>query len=80
MTLDKVSLHGYGLTDLKSTLDTGLNKPMMLQRTINSNEECLFYVGVLRYQVPNQRPGTRHQKGGGVTRTGLILKEKNLFL
>jgi hypothetical protein len=67
MTLDKVSLYGYGVTDLKSILDTGLNKPTMLQRTINPQEEYLFYVGV------------HYLNGGGVTRTGLILKEQNLF-
>jgi hypothetical protein len=86
MTLDKASLYGYGLTDLRSFLDTGLNKPTMLQRTINPKEEYLFYVGVLRYEVFNQGPGgptTRqaghHQKGGGATRTGLVFKEQGLF-
>jgi len=67
LTLDKVSSYGYGVTDLKSVLDTGLKKPTMLQRTIDPQEECLFYVGV------------HYLKGGGVTRTGLVLKEQNLF-
>jgi len=83
MTLDKVWLYNYGVTGLRSFLDTGLNKPTMLQRTINPKEECLFYIGVLRYQVPNQAPGTRraglHQASGGVIRTGLVLKEQDLF-
>jgi hypothetical protein len=67
MTLDKVSLYGYGITDLKSILDTGLNRPTMLERTINPQEECLFYVGV------------HFLNGDGVTRTGLVLKEQSLF-
>jgi hypothetical protein len=67
MKLDKVSLYGYGITDLKSFLDTGLNKPTMLERTINPQEECLFYVGV------------HYLNGDDVTRTGLVLKEQSLF-
>jgi hypothetical protein len=67
MTLDKVSLYGYGVTDLRSFLDTGLNEPTMLQRTISPKEECLFYVGV------------HYLRGGGVTRTGLVSKEQDLF-
>lgn len=84
MTFDKVWLYNYGVTGLISYLDHGLNKPTMLQRTINPKEECLFYIGVLRYQVSNQAPGTRraglHQSGGGVMRTGLVLKEQDPFL
>jgi hypothetical protein len=83
MTIDKVPLYGYGLASLRSVLDTGLNKLTMLQRTINPNEEYLFYVGVLRYKVSNQAPATRqagpHQARGDVTRTGLVLKEQDLF-
>jgi hypothetical protein len=83
MTLDKVPLYNYGVTGLRSYLDTGLNKPSKLQRTINPKEESLFYIGVLRYQVPDQAPGTRrpglHQARGGVIRTALVLKEEDLF-
>ena len=68
MTLDKETLHAYGATGLKSFLDTGLNKPTMLQRTINPKEACLFYIVVVFYQG-----------GNGVTRAGLILKEQDLF-
>ncbi len=67
MTLDKEWLYDYGATGLKSFLDTGLNKPTMLQRTINPKEECLFYIGALSYQ------------SGGMVRAGLVLKEQNLF-
>jgi hypothetical protein len=83
MTLDKVPLYNYGIASLTSFLDTGLNKTTRLQRTIDPNEECLFYTAVLQYQVPNQvprlhRPGL-HQGGGGVTRTALVLKDQRLF-
>ena len=67
MTLDKVSLYGYGITDLKSILDAGVTRPTMLERTIKPQEECLFYVGV------------HFLNGDGVTRTGLVLKEQSLF-
>lgn len=83
MTLDKVGLYNYGVTGLTYYLDHGLNKPTILKRTIHPNEECLFYVGVLRYQVSGQTPRTRrpglHQAGGGVTRTALVLEEQDLF-
>ena len=68
MTLDKESLYNYGATGLKSFLDTGLNKPTMLQRTIHPKEECLFYIGML-FHVPDN----------GRVRAGIILKEQDLF-
>ena len=69
MTLDKESMYYYdGTTDLKSVLDTGLNKPTMLQRTINPKEECLFYIGML-FHVPDNGP----------VRTEFVLKEQDLF-
>jgi hypothetical protein len=64
MTLDKESSYNFGVTDLKSFLDTGLNKPTMLQRTINPKEECIFYIGALP---------------GAGCRAGLVLKEQGLF-
>ena len=64
MTPDKESLYDFGATGLKSFLDTGLNKPTMLQRTINPKEECLFYIGA----VP-----------GAGCRAALVLKEQGLF-
>lgn len=83
MVIEKMSLYGYGITSLRSFLDTGLNKPTMLQRTIHPNEEFFFYVGVIRYVVSNQAPATRRagppQARGGATRTGLVLKKQDLF-
>ena len=67
MTLDKETLYSYG-TGLKSFLDNGINKPTMLQRTINPKEACLFYIGVLFL-------GERQ----GVARAELVLKEQDLF-
>ena len=67
MTLEKQSFYNYGVTDLKSFLDTGLNKPTMLQRTINPKEECLFHIVALSFQ------------SGGMVRAGLVLKEQDLF-
>ncbi len=68
MTLDKETLYAYGVTGLKSFLDTGINKLTMLQRTINPREACLFYIGVL-FQGSKE----------GVARAGLVLKEQDLF-
>jgi hypothetical protein len=67
MTLDKETLYSYGATGLESFLDTGLNKPTMLQRTINPKGACLFYIGVL------------FLGSDGVARAGLVLKEQDLF-
>jgi len=68
MTLDKEKLNVYDETGLKSFLDTAINKPTMLQRTINPKEACLFYIAVLFL-------GKRE----GVARAGLVLKERELF-
>lgn len=67
MTLDKVPLYDYGLTNLQSFLDAGFNKPSMLQRTIDPKEECLFYILVLFYQAQ------------GTARAALVLKGQDLF-
>lgn len=69
MTYEKLTFynHGVSTTDLKSFLDTGLNKPTMLQRTINPKEECFFHIVALSFQ------------SGGMVRAGLVLKEQDLF-
>jgi len=68
MTLDKVSLYNYGVTGLKSFLDTDFNSTL-LKRTINPKDEGLFYIALLslRYSV------------GGTVRAGLVLKGQVLF-
>lgn len=67
MTLGKEGLYAYGATGLKSFLDTGLNKPTLLQRTINPKEACLFYIGILDYQ------------GFNIARAELVLNGKDVF-
>jgi hypothetical protein len=68
MTLDKVNLFNYGLTDLESFLDNDIHKSSSLKRTINPKESSIFYVVTL------------FNKGvDGTLRTGLSLKEQNLF-
>jgi hypothetical protein len=67
MTLEKVALGDYGLTNLQGFLDTGFNKPGMLQRTINPKKECFFYIPVLIYQAR------------GTARAALVLKGQDLF-
>lgn len=64
---DKLSEFNYGLTDIKSYLDTNLGKTSLLQKTINPNEEHIFYIVTLSYQA------------GGTPRAGLFLKEQDLY-
>jgi len=67
MTLDKIPLTDYGLP-IKSFFDTGVTKSHSLKRTINPKESTAFYVVMLS------------NKGvDGTLRTGLNLKEQNLF-
>jgi hypothetical protein len=68
MTLGKETLYSYGVTGLKAFLDAGLNKPTMLQRTINPNEATLFYISVLYHY---QATPSAHAE--------LVLKEQELF-
>ena len=67
MTLDKEPLPDYGITDLKSFLDSNIHKPSSLKRTINPKESGGFYVAILFDE--------------GVSspfRTGLSIKGENL--
>jgi hypothetical protein len=65
MTRDKENLFNYGLTNLESFLDNSIHKPSSLKRTINPKESSGFYVVKLG--------------GGDILRTGLSLKEQDLF-
>ena len=67
IAFDKLSKFNYGLTDIKSYLDANLDKASLLQKTINPNEEHIFYIVTLSYQV------------GGTPRAALILKEQDLY-
>jgi hypothetical protein len=68
MTSDNEPLFNYGLTNLKFFLDYNLHKSFSLKRTINPKESGSFYVVVLFDQGLN-----------GTLRTGLSLKEQDLF-
>lgn len=70
MTLGKEGLYAYGATGLKSFLDTGLNKPTMLKKTINSREAFLFYIGYI---------GELDYQGFNIARAELVLKGKDVF-
>jgi len=69
MTLEKLPLFNYGLTDLKPFFDKNIDKPSSLKRTINPKESSAFYLVTLRL----------FEGVGGVLRTGLSLKEQNLY-
>lgn len=68
MTLEKIPLFNYGLTDLKTFLDNSIDKSS-LKRTISSKESTGFYVVIL---CPIE--GAK-----GTLRTSLSLKGQHLF-
>ena len=67
MTVDKLPLYSYGLTGMKSFLDTNFNNATILQKTIKPNEDHIFYIVTISYQA------------GGPARAAITLKEKELF-
>ena len=67
MTFDKEPSFDYGL-GVKSFLDNGIHKSSSLKRTINPNDSSGFYVVTLSNHGVN-----------GTLRTGLSLKDQNLF-
>lgn len=68
MTPDKESVFDYGLTSLKSFLDTHFYKPSQLNSVIKPNEEYRFYIAAVSDQGYNK-----------AVRAELVLKEQNLF-
>lgn len=70
MTVDKIPLYNYGLTNLQSSLDAGFDKPSTLQKIINSKEEYFFYIPVLIYGSP----------ATSGARVALVFKGEDLFL
>ena len=71
MTVDKEPLYDYGMTGLKSFLDTSIDKPSSIKRTINPKGSTSFYVVLLSL--------TTEIKPSITLRTGLSLKGQNLF-
>ncbi len=67
VAFDKLSKFNYGLTDIESYLDVNLGKESFLQKTINPNQEYIFYVVTLTYP------------GEGTPRAELILEKENLY-
>ncbi len=67
MTIDKEPLYDYGLT-IKSFLDNNRHKSSSLKRTVNPKDSSAFYVVTLS-----------NRGVGGTLRTGLSIKELNLF-
>ncbi|MBL0737956.1 hypothetical protein JI750_13705 [Flavobacterium sp. GN10] len=70
MTIQKIPLFNYGLTNLESFFDKSIDKPSSLKRIIKSKESTGFYVVTFRLLG-----GDKY----GVLRTELILKGENLF-
>jgi hypothetical protein len=73
MTIDRIPLFNYGLTDLDSFLDTSIHKPSSLKKTINPKESSAFFVVKLALKAEGPHGG------GDILRTGLILKGQDLF-
>ena len=67
LTIDKEPLYDYGLA-IKSFLDKGIHTSSSLKRTIDPKGSSAFYVVTLSNRGVN-----------GTLRTGLSLKEKDLF-
>jgi hypothetical protein len=68
MMPEKESVFDYGLTDLKSFLDTHFHQPTQLKTIIQPNEEYRFYIVVVSNEGYNR-----------AIRAELVLKEQNLF-
>lgn len=69
MTLDKIPLFAYGLTDIESFLDKNIHKPSSHKRTINPKESSGFYFVMFIMTL----------EATGMTRTGLSLNGQDLF-
>lgn len=67
MTVEKIPELDYGLTNLKPSLDSGLNRLSSLKRTINPKADFLFYTAVLFHEAR------------GTTRTAFELKGSDLI-
>ncbi len=70
MTLDKVSKFGYGLENIRTIVESNFHQGTKIERTIQPNEDCIFYVILLSHLSTSDT---------GVSRTGLFLKGQDLF-
>jgi len=71
MTIDQVSKYSYGLRNIKTFVESNFHEPSQIQRTINPNEDCMFYVVLLSHFPASSVHVIR--------RTGLFLKGEDLF-
>lgn len=51
MTLEKIQLGDYGLTNLQSILDAEINQSSILKKTIDPKEDYFFYVPVFIHEA-----------------------------
>ena len=70
MTIEKIPLFNYGLSNLEPFLDGAIHKSSSLKRIINPKESSGFYIITLRLTGGDQY---------GILRNELSLKEQNLF-
>lgn len=70
MTAEKVSAFNFGLEGIQTFVDKNFNQPSQIHRTIQPNEDCIFYIILLSHLSPTDK---------GVTRTGLFLDGHDLF-
>ena len=67
ITMAKLPMHNYGLTEMEAFLNSNFHKATKLQKTIAPNEEHIFYVVALSYIAV------------GTPRAALILKDQDLY-
>ncbi|ULQ57128.1 hypothetical protein KJS94_02815 [Flavihumibacter rivuli] len=67
MTLEKLELFDFGVTNIKSILDNGFKKPSQLEITLKPREEYYYNTIFLFHESE------------GTARSALVLKGKNLF-
>jgi hypothetical protein len=68
MSVEKIQLFDYGLTDLQSFVTANFDKPARLTKTVPADEDFYFYVPIIFYQAR------------GTTRVALVLKDQEFFL
>ena len=67
MSVDKIQVMDYGLSNLQSSVNAWFRKPSMMKKTMRFKEECIFYVAVLFNDVR------------GSARSALIIKGNDLL-
>lgn len=67
MTLEKLELFDFGVTNIKSILDNGFKKPGKLEITLNPKQEYFYYTLFLFHESE------------GIARSALFLKGQDLF-